>query len=144
MSDLLSTSKLMKLISAGAQFGIKAYTITDLYDDLRNEIWREVVGKTTVDTYRRNLQKMHLTKLIDIVQQKSSGNTVIIQSTFQGRSSFGSAISTANSDILSITKANLKELKRLVSTALPVTSDKMTRYHLQDCLERINDALNPK
>jgi hypothetical protein len=144
LSDLLSGSKLMKLISAEAQFGNKAYTITNLYDDLQNEIWKELSDKKIVDIYRRNLQKMHLTKLIDIIQQRSGGNTIVIQSTFQGRTSVGSAVSSSNSDIVSITKANLKELKRLVSTALPLTTDKMTRYHLQDCMERINEALNPK
>jgi hypothetical protein len=144
LSDLLSTSKLSKLISAQAQFGNNAYTMTNLYDDLRNEIWKELASKKAVDIYRRNLQKMHLTKLIDIVQQRSSGGAIVIQSSLQGRSTFGSSVNVTNSDIVSITKANLKDLRRLINIALPTTSDKMSRYHLQDCLERIDLALNTR
>ena len=142
MNDLLSTSRLMKLISAEAQSGTKAYTITELFNDLRQEVWKELAGKKAVDVYRRNLQKMHLAKLIAILEPRSGGSTSFIQT--QGSITIGSNASTANSDILSITKAELKELKQTISIALPATTDKMTRYHLQDCLERINQALNPK
>ena len=142
MSDLLSTSRLMKLISAEAESGMKAYTITELFDDLRQEVWKELAAKKAVNVYRRNLQKMHLAKLIAMVEQKPGGNTSFIQT--QGVIIIGTPVSASNSDILSITKAELKELKRMISMALPATADKMTRYHLQDCLERINLALNPK
>jgi hypothetical protein len=142
MSNLLSTTRLMRLISAEAQAGNKSYAVNELFSDLRQEIWKELAGKKTVDVYRRNLQKMHLARLIDFVEQKSSGGAALLQTRSQGVLTVGSTNSIANSDILSIAKAELKELKGSIVAALPATTDKMTRYHLQDCLERINTALS--
>ena len=143
MADLLSTSKLMKLISAEAQLGSKAYTINELFYDLRQEVWKELATTKTVDVYRRNLQKSHLARVIGMVEPRSGGNTDLLQRS-QAIVVVGSSTTSANSDIVSIAKAELKELKRMITSALPATTDKMTRYHLQDCLERINDALNPR
>ena len=143
MGNLLSTSRLMRLISAEAQSGNKSYAVNELFGDLRQEIWKELAGKKTVDVYRRNLQKMHLARLIDFVEQRSSGGNALVQTRSQGVLTVGSTSSIANSDILSIAKAELKELKGSIAAALPATTDKMTRYHLQDCLERINTALTP-
>jgi hypothetical protein len=142
INDLLSTSRLMKLISAEAQAGNKAYTIKELFEDLRKEVWKELAGKKTVDVYRRNLQKMHIAQLMEMIERRPVGNTSINQT--QRGFAITNTISSANSDILSMAKAELKEVRRMISTALPATNDKMTKYHLQDCLERINLALNPK
>ena len=105
-------------------------------------MWKELAGKKTVDVYRRNLQKMHLARLIGMIEQRPAGNTSIIQT--QGGYTIANTLSSANSDVISIAKAELKELKRIIGIALPATTDRMTKYHLQDCLERINLALNPK
>ena len=142
MNDLLSTSRLMKLITAEAQSGNKAYTINELFDDLRKEVWKELAGKKTADVYRRNLQKMHLARLIGMIEQRPVGSSSPIQT--QGGFTIANTVNAANSDILSVAKAELKELKRMISIALPATTDRMTKYHLQDCLERINLALDPK
>ena len=143
MGDLLSTSKLMKLISAEAQLGSKAYTINELFYDLRQEVWKELSANKIVDVYRRNLQKNHLSRVIGMVEPRSGGNTDLVQRS-QNILVVGSSTTAANSDIVSIAKGELKELKRIISSALPATTDKMTRYHLQDCLERINTALDPR
>jgi DNA-binding protein Fis len=132
----------MKLISAEAQAGNKTYTIRELFEDLRKEVWKELAGKKTVDVYRRNLQKMHIAQLMEMIERRPVGNTSINQT--QRGFAITNTISSANSDILSMAKAELKEVRRMISTALPATNDKMTKYHLQDCLERINLALNPK
>ena len=142
MNDLLSTSRLMKLISAEAQSGHIPYTINELFDDLRQEVWKELAGKKTADVYRRNLQKMHVARLIGMIEQRPVSNASITQT--QGGFTIANTLSTANSDVLSVAKAELKELKRMIGIALPATTDRMTKYHLQDCLERITVALNPK
>jgi hypothetical protein len=49
-----------------------------------------------------------------------------------------------NTDIPSIARANLNELKTQIMAAIPQTTDKLSKYHLQDVLERIKQALNPK
>ncbi len=143
LGDILSTSRLIKLISSEAQYGNNAYTVTELFNDLRQEVWKELSGNKVIDVYKRNLQKMHLTRIIGMVEPRSSGPDITQRS--QSIIVVGSSSSTAaNTDIISIAKAELKELKRAITATLPATSDKMTRYHLQDCLERINLAIDPK
>jgi hypothetical protein len=48
------------------------------------------------------------------------------------------------SDVISVARGHLNELKNQLTAALPFYSDKMSRYHLQDVLARINQALEPK
>ena len=85
---------------------------------------------------------MHLTRLIAMIEQRPFNNTSPTQT--QGGFTIANTVNLANSDILSVAKAELKELKRMISIALPATTDRMTKYHLQDCLERINLLLNPQ
>jgi len=49
-----------------------------------------------------------------------------------------------NTDIPSIARAQLVDLRTEITAAIPRTTDKLSRYHLQDLLERIKQALNPK
>jgi len=48
------------------------------------------------------------------------------------------------SDIISVAKGTLRTLKGDITTVLPSVQDRMTKYHLQDVLDRINLILNPK
>ena len=47
-------------------------------------------------------------------------------------------------DVESVARAQLQELKGEIASAIPGTSDKMSKYHLQDVEERIKKALDPK
>ena len=49
-----------------------------------------------------------------------------------------------NTDIPSIVRAQLVELRSEITAAIPKETDKVSKYHLQDVLERIKQALNPK
>ncbi|GAC1595628.1 MAG: hypothetical protein NVS3B19_18180 [Ginsengibacter sp.] len=51
---------------------------------------------------------------------------------------------TRNSDIPSIARGHLTELFLEIRSAIPRTSDKLSKYHLQDEAQRIGLALNPK
>jgi hypothetical protein len=51
---------------------------------------------------------------------------------------------TKNTDVPSVARASLTQLKIDITTAIPSTTDRISKYHLQDVLERINQALYPK
>jgi hypothetical protein len=53
-------------------------------------------------------------------------------------------VNTKNTDITSIGKGELEELRARLLSAIPATTDKISRYHLKDLAERIKLALNPK
>jgi hypothetical protein len=54
------------------------------------------------------------------------------------------AVNTSQSDIRSLARAELNTLKRNIRNAVPKTSDRMSKYHLQDSSERIDMILEPK
>ncbi|MEM7512753.1 MAG: zinc-dependent metalloprotease, partial [Bacteroidota bacterium] len=60
LNNLLDPSRLARLIEAEAMLGASTYRMTDLFNDLRNGIWSELKRGTSVDTYRRNLQRAYI------------------------------------------------------------------------------------
>ncbi len=49
-----------------------------------------------------------------------------------------------NTDIPSIVRAHLTDLRSEILAAIPSVTDKLSRYHLEDVAERIKRALDPK
>lgn len=133
INRLISVATMNKLLSAEAADRGNAYKITDLFSDLQNSIFKELKNKQEVDIFRRNLQKIYVERLISILKPapvsflQVSGS----QQSVQG-------------DAISITRAQLREIERMIKSVLPAVSDKMTVYHLQDLSDRINQALDPR
>ncbi|HEY0433878.1 MAG TPA: zinc-dependent metalloprotease, partial [Chitinophagaceae bacterium] len=141
LNRLFGTATLNKLIQFEAADGLQAYTMTDLFTDLKKGIWSELPAKKKIDVYRRNLQKSYVNILANIIAPpKSSETTIVIN--FGGTSR--PQLNDDKSDIRSIVRAHLASLRTEIKGTLPGMTDNMTRYHLQDILTRIDDALNPK
>jgi hypothetical protein len=69
---------------------------------------------------------------------KSSGSLLSIQV-------IGLSVpATNNSDITSVVRAHLQGLKTEIKAAMGSIPGEMSKYHLQDILVRIDNALNPK
>ncbi|MDQ2753375.1 MAG: hypothetical protein M3R72_10180, partial [Bacteroidota bacterium] len=63
--------------------------------------------------------------------------------------SFGSLASFGNTnvkstDVVSIARAHLVLLRSKIIAAIPGTTDKMSKYHLEDVADRIKRALDPR
>lgn len=141
LNRMLSTRSLSKLLDAEALIGKKAYQITELLSDLKKGIWSELTARRPIDIYRRNLQKSYVNILINIIKPATSPSSV----TGGGFSiSFGPAISTDKSDIKSVVRAHLQQIRSEAKAASAATPDEMSRYHLQDIATRIDSALDPK
>jgi hypothetical protein len=141
LSRVLSTRNLSKLIDAEAAHGSGAYSITDLFADLKKGIWTELPSRSKIDVYRRNLQKSYINILDELVKPPQSGSSSGIIIMVLGG---GSTTSTEKSDIMSVARAHLILLRNEVKAASGGVSDQMSRYHLQDIVVRIDNALNPK
>ena len=129
LANLLSTSRLQRMIAA-ANRDKNAYPIDDYVNDIKNEVWSELKTHKPITNYRRNLQKSFVEKIISIVNPAQAPTTGFIIS-------FGPVVDTRKSDILSVTKAALREVLSDIKTSLPGYTDKMSRYHLMDVQERI-------
>ncbi|MFN8355791.1 MAG: zinc-dependent metalloprotease [Spirosomataceae bacterium] len=136
LNSLLAGDRLLRLIETNSRFP-NTYTADELMTDLRSGIWSELKSKKAIDTYRRNLQKVFTEKLIAML-----GGTMSISGF-----SFGAAaapVDAKKNDIMSLVRAHATQLQAEIKAALPLTTDKMSKYHLQDCAFRLEKALNPK
>jgi len=140
LSRLLSNTTFAKLIQAEAANGNAAYSLVDMLSDLKTGIWSELASKKPIDVYRRNLQKSFVERIGTIINPAPSP-----LGSFGGITiSFGPSIDAKKSDIISVLKGTLRQLRSEITATLPTTTDRMTRYHLQDVSERITQILDPK
>jgi hypothetical protein len=141
LNRLFSTNTLNKLIQFEAEEGSQAYSITDLFSDLKKGIWSELTTKKKIDVYRRNLQKSYVNILSSIIAPPRTSEVSIVIN-------FGGTprpqLNADKSDIKSVVRAQLVSLRNDIRVVLPTVQDEMSKYHLQDLVTRIDQALNPK
>ncbi|MEP3209309.1 MAG: zinc-dependent metalloprotease [Maribacter sp.] len=139
LNNMLRLGKMARLIENETMNGSKAYSLLEMMRDLRRGIWSELRSGKTIDTYRRNLQKVHIDRLAYLMTAANQ----------KKKPSFGgyqksTVVNTSQSDIRSVARAELNTLKREIKSATGRTSDSMSKYHLQDAVERIDMILDPQ
>jgi hypothetical protein len=139
LTSLLDGQRLFRLVAATNRYGSSTYSIIEYLNDLHTGIWSELNSKKPIDGYRRNLQKAYAEKLIDLITP-ASGPSIITMS-FGGGTP---AVNVKNTDVISVAKGELKALQAEINAAIPGTTDKMSKYHLQDVADRIKKGLDPK
>ncbi len=138
LSSLLSASRMNSLLQSAGRYGeSKVYSVEDLFNDTHKGIWKELTTHQPISAWRRNLQKTYVESLISILNPSSPP------------SGFGGLIllfgpNTKNTDLPSIARAELSGLRAQILANEAATSDRLSRYHLQDLAEGIRRALNPK
>ena len=120
----------------GEALGENAYKMTDYFGDIRKSIWTELSDNTIADTYRRNLQRTHL----DVLNGLLNEDPPALPSPEVGKF-LGIAVNLKTSDIRLYVRGELEELKKQLSTNR--SSDRLMKMHIQDCLARIENILNP-
>jgi len=140
LSSLISGTRLYRLSSCSIRFGSSTYTADELLTDTKRGVWSELSNKKTIDVYRRNLQKTYVETLISILNPV----TPVILGLPAGFNISFFGPNTKNSDVYSIVRGHLRALLSEINTAIPGTTDKLSKYHLQDVSERIKRALDPK
>jgi hypothetical protein len=139
LTSLLDGQRLFRLVAATNRYGSSTYSIIEYINDLHTGIWNELNSKKPIDGYRRNLQKAYAEKLIDLITP-ASGPSIITMS-FGGGTP---AVNVKNTDVISVARGELKALQAEINAAIPGTTDKMSKYHLQDVADRIKKGLDPK
>ncbi|TAH17968.1 MAG: DUF5117 domain-containing protein [Cytophagales bacterium] len=141
LNNLLDFSKLARLIDTETRFGKTAYTMPELFNDVRGGVWTELKTGKSIDTYRRNLQRLHIGRLEFLMTQENLGFFPAEFADILGYT----PIKVSVSDIRPMVRGELLTLQRQIRAALPLfAADQMNTYHLQDALQRIDDILNPK
>ena len=139
LNKILKTGRLTRLIENEILNGNKAYTIVNMMGDLRKGIWSELYNNKTIDGYRRNLQRAHLDRLDFLLNKAKNQSGVRTNGGYFKQT----AVNISQSDIKAMVRGELKRIKRDVKRSIPNARNTITRYHLQDAVDRIDNILNP-
>ncbi|MBS1601061.1 MAG: zinc-dependent metalloprotease [Bacteroidetes bacterium] len=123
LNSLLDVSRLNKLLADQKQFGSRESLSPVTYMTiLHHDIWRELKTNTPViDDYRRNLQKSYWASIVAL----ASGHDEV----------------SLETDVSSLVKADIYQLRQDIDQAIPRTRDQMTLLHLKDLQFRIKDLV---
>jgi hypothetical protein len=138
LDNVLDAGRMARMIENETLNGAsKSYTLVNMMSDLRKGVWSEIYAGRSIDTYRRNLQRGHLERL-DYLLNKAKNQRGANKGYLKR-----SGININQSDVKSVARGELKRLQRDVKNASR-RGNTLTRYHLQDVVDRINLILDPK
>ncbi len=138
LNNIMHLGKMARIIENETMNGRGAYGLLEMMRDMRRGIWSETRNGRKIDTYRRNLQKAHIDRLEYLMTAENQKKQPAL-----GGYRKSTVVNTSQSDIRSVARAELNNLKRDIRSGLSRISDSMSRYHLQDALERIDMILDP-
>ena len=124
LNRLFQADRLNRLTEAETLYGSDVYTLLNLFTESKNGIFSELRGGGKIDGFRRNLQRAYIDKMKDLMELKDDKYD--------------------QSDIKAMARGTLKGLKGEVNSASGRMSDQVSKYHLEDLVERIDMILNPK
>ncbi|SEJ10883.1 protein of unknown function [Cyclobacterium xiamenense] len=130
LNGILEWGRLGRIIENEALNGDAAYGLLEMMDDLSEGIWSELAKGESIPINRRSLQRAHLERLEFLLSEDVSGRAA-------------SSLNASQSDIRPAARASLKNLQQRIQRAIPRTNDRMSKLHLEDCLERIKKILDP-
>ena len=134
LNRLLSTGRLQRLIEAEAIDSGDSYTLLQLFADLRTGIWSELDMEVPyIDTFRRNLQRGYLERMAYLMHEDPQPTSGFFRDT---------PVDVSQSDIRAVIRGELRSLQGMTQSASLIAADSLTRYHLEDVVERIDHILN--
>jgi hypothetical protein len=141
LSLLFQDGRLSRLAEQG-QTQPGAYTIADLFGDVRRGIFSELAGagNVRVDAYRRNLQRAFVDQMERLI------STPLVTPPPPGFTPFPGfqPPPPRPADARAQARLELVDLQGTLRVALARVADRATRAHLVDLQARINQILNPR
>ncbi len=141
LSSLLNGERAVRLMESSAMEPGN-YSLDDMMNELKTGIFNELKGQTSIDIYRRNMQKLYVDKVIALLNPGRTFVRAIPVGITYGF--FNKIVELNQTDLPSIARGQLVELKANIKSAIPRMGNKLSRYHLLDLVARIEKALDPK
>jgi hypothetical protein len=134
LDALLSPPRLTRLVDAAAWAPPgQAFTLADLFDGLVQGVFGELAARRPIDSFRRNLQRATLERLIALLVHGPKPAPAA------GRP--GHPEPQVPEDARSLARYHLVRLSAQMRTALASAQDTVTRAHLEESRARIERAL---
>ena len=142
LTNVLNDGRMNRLLEQEALAPQTAYPLAAMLDDLRRGIWAEIYGggAPDADVYRRALQSNYLTA----IDRKLNPPPAPAGGQQGPGGGFGQQQQAPLSeDAKSHLRGTLSTLRADIQRAIPRTSDRAMRLHLQGAVHRIDDILDP-
>ena len=135
MQSLLSNARIRRLMDSELLAADKAYTVTELVNDVQDGIFSELtMSKPKIDVLRRGLQRSYLDHVkAELLPAKDGGGPPFI---------LGGGDS--GSDFRAVARLSLQRLITQMPGAIRQAEDAITRAHLLDCEREIEAMLAHK
>ncbi|WP_232826417.1 zinc-dependent metalloprotease [Lewinella sp. IMCC34183] len=122
LNNLLDADRLERMIENEALNGSAAYSAADMLRDLRNGLWSEAGRGRDIDVYRRNLQRAHVERLTELLEEDAD----------------------SPSDVSALVRAELNAIAKLTESAARGYRDGIVKYHLAEVSAEIEETLSAK
>ena len=141
LTSLLAGDRMVRLLETSTA-SKDNYSVDELISDLNKGIFSELKSNTSIDMYRRNIQKLYVDKMIGMLKP---GNAEVRSVPVGVTYGFNTRrVNLAQTDLPSIARGQLNSLKNDLKMSSARMSDRMSKYHVLDLISRIGEALDPK
>ncbi|SFF31584.1 protein of unknown function [Flavobacterium xueshanense] len=141
LTSLLAGDRMVRLLETST-VSKDNYSVDELITDLNKGIFSELKSNSSIDMYRRNIQKLHVDKMIGLLKP---GNAEVRSVPVGVTYGFNTRrVNLAQTDLPSIARGQLNSLKNDLKMSSARMSDRISKYHVLDLISRIGEALDPK
>ena len=128
LGSLLNADRIGRLLDAETT-SKTYYSALEMLSDLRKGIWKEAYTGKSADIYRRNIQRTYIERMEALLTAENDR-----------RSSFD----VSTSDVSALVRGELKTLRSKLKLAKNGNVNTITRYHYEDAIAKIEQALDTK
>jgi hypothetical protein len=140
LNSLLDPVRMGRLIEQQTRLGDRAYSLTDLFRDVRRGVFGDLSGGPTPDTYKRNLQRGYIDRMNFLMTSEPPAPPAGIPAQFL---SLFPRMNVNQSDIRALARAELEALERDTGAAAARAGNPLVKAHYHDLAIRIGRVLNP-
>ncbi|MEX2283567.1 MAG: zinc-dependent metalloprotease [Gemmatimonadota bacterium] len=137
LTNLLSAARLGRMVENDLESPGVGYPVAEYLEDVRTAVWQDAAASAR-DPYRRALQRNHIARLAALLVDPPPP-----PSPPPGAPPQTPPFNVGASDLRSLARAQLTELRTSVQVAAARTSDRVARAHLLDVRDRITQVLEP-
>lgn len=119
---MFQPDRLSRMTEAEATLGSNAYSMIEMFDDVKDGVFSELRTGSKVDPYRRALQRAYVDRMEELMEMEDA--------------------KYSQTDIQAVARGTLSNLEREIKSGVNRQVEKMSKYHLEDLSERISKILN--